>query len=62
MHKTEEPELKEDENCGQDRQDKLLSPRLRLLLVAHLNWGAPSSHSAGHLGFHSKHPGFRKAF
>ena len=51
MHKTKEPELKEDENCGQDRQDKLLSPRLRLLLVAHLNWGALSSDSAGHLGF-----------
>lgn len=34
MHKTEEPELKEDENCGQDKHDKLLSPQLRSLLVA----------------------------
>lgn len=44
MHRTEEPELKEEWDSVLARHEKLLLPQLRLLPVAHVSFGAQSSH------------------
>lgn len=41
MHKTEEPELKEDENCGQDKHDKLLSATAEISAHGPSKLGSP---------------------